>query len=294
MIAARRARGVAAQRVERPTARGYPLVVTSEDHEAISAVLSATRALLRVSDAPAVLAVVATLVHDLGGGVVPARLAADGMSIQADLSLGLSEPMLAWAEPVSLAAMRLTAFLPGFVEDARWVLDELVGVAQRDDEATRDVLTGLLTRRAWMRRLARAVPGDSVCLIDLDHFKGVNDTSGHAAGDQVLRALGELLLHSFRDGDSCGRYGGDELACLTPGLPFAALADRCERVRTDWHRVRPTAATEVGLSIGVAQVGDEGGRVALQSADRAMYRAKAGGRDHVELAVESDYRGDPK
>lgn len=98
----------------------------AQDHDALSAVLAATRALLRTTSPTHVTDVVATLVHDLGGGLVPARLADDGTAVQIDVSLGLSEPLLPWAEPVSLAAMRLTTVLPGFVEDARLVLDDLL------------------------------------------------------------------------------------------------------------------------------------------------------------------------
>ena len=274
----------------RPSGRAYPAVVATEDHEAVSARLAATRALL-VADAPEqVAAVVATLVRDLGGGLVPARLADESQVLPIDVSLGLTEPMLPFAEPVSVTSMRLSALLPEVLEDARLVLGRLLGDVRRDDEASRDGLTGLLSRRAWMRRLSTARVGDGVCLIDLDDFKSVNDVQGHDAGDQVLRCLGDLLLRSFRDLDACGRYGGDELVCLTPGMSAVLLGKRCDALRGAWERERPSAGAGVGLSVGVAPVPPGGGRAALLAADRAMYRAKQSGRNRTVLAGPDEVR----
>ncbi len=215
---------------------------------------------------------------------MPARLADPASSLPVDVSLGLSEPLLPYADPVSVAAMRLAQLLPEMVEVALLVVVRLRGELQRADEATRDPLTGLLTRRAWMRRLADADVGDSVCLIDLDRFEAVNDRDGHSAGDAVLRAAGALLLGGFRQVDRCGRYGVDELTCLTPGLAAPALAQRFEALRVQWEQQRPACAADVGLSIGVAAVTAAGGRAALQAADAAMYRAKRAGRGRTVVA----------
>jgi diguanylate cyclase (GGDEF)-like protein len=288
------ARQVGARARRSDNGRAYPLTAASQGLEALGAELAATQALLRAESAAEVCAVVSTLVHDLGGTLVPARYADPATVVPVDVSLGLSEPLLPFAEPVSVAAMRLNAVLPAFLEGARLVLSRLRGDLQRDEEATRDQLTGVLTRRAWMRRLSGAAPGDSVCLIDLDHFKAVNDTGGHAAGDAVLRAIGALILRTFRVGDSCGRYGGDELVCLAPGLPGPGLVARCEQLRRAWEQERPAAGARVGLSIGVAEVREGGGRAALQSADSAMYRGKTEGRNRTVLASLNDYgRGSP-
>lgn len=272
-----------------PVRRPYPAVPAEDDLDAVSAQLGATRALLSASTPQDVAAIVATLVHDLGGGLVPARLAELNASLQLDVSLGLSEPMLPWAEPVSVAAMRLSRVLPGFVQDARQVLDRLRYDATRADEAERDALTGLLTRRAWMRRLSAADPGDAVCLIDLDHFKAANDSGGHAAGDEVLRAIGRLLLRVLRPDDACGRYGGDELACLAVDMPAQSLVARVDQLRTLWQQQRPVAGSDVGLSAGVAQVGHHEPRAALNAADKALYRIKAVGGDATAVATDDDH-----
>ncbi len=287
VLAARRD-AQAGRRGQGSSDRAYPPVKAPSDQDALAAQLAATRALLRASAVDEVVQIVATLVHDLGGAVVPARIADASRALQIDVSFARSEPMLPWAEPVSLAAMRLSEVLPELVEDARLAVSRLQAAVQRDDEASRDVLTGLLTRRAWMRRLAGAGTGDSVALLDLDLFKSVNDTHGHDVGDATLRAVGALLNRKFREGDLCGRYGGDELVCLTRGMSAPALVQRCQDAAREWEQVRPASAAAVTLSIGVAAVDERGGRAALQRADRAMYRAKAAGRDQVVIAGPED------
>jgi diguanylate cyclase (GGDEF)-like protein len=279
-------------RRRRDNGRAYALGPASSDPTALSAELAATQALLRARSAAEVGAIVSTLVHDLGGVLVAARCADPTTTIPVDVSLGLSEPMLPSADPVSAAAMRLGAVLPEFLPSARLVLARLQGELRRDEEARRDDLTGVLTRRAWMRRLSRATPGDSVCLIDLDHFKTTNDTGGHAAGDAALRAFGGLMLRAFREDDACGRLGGDEFVCLTPNLDGRGLVARCEEVRARWESEKPVAAAPIGLTIGVAEVGEEGGRAALQLADAAMYVGKAQGRNRTTLSSSAtDDRG---
>jgi diguanylate cyclase (GGDEF)-like protein len=287
MIAARRSEqaggrsGVGAR-------RAYPAVGIDDDRGELPAWIAATRALLRASTPEEVTDVIATFIEDLGGELVPARLADTATAIPFDISLGLSEPLLPRADPASEAAMRLAKVLPEFMEDARLVIDRLRGDVRRIDEAERDTLTGLLTRRAWMRRLSSAAAGDPICMIDLDRFKAVNDTSGHAAGDEVLRAVGALLLRTFRDKDACGRYGGDEMVCLTPGMPVTVLAQRLDAMREQWEERRPESGSAVGLSIGVAVLMHDP-RAALKAADAALYRVKNSGRNRTAIATEDDY-----
>jgi diguanylate cyclase (GGDEF)-like protein len=268
--------------------RAYPAVGIEAVHPELPAWFAATRALLRVTDPEQVPEVIATLIRDLGGRLVRARVADPATAFPIDVSFGLSEPLLACADPLSGAASGLARVLPEFVEDARIVLGRLRRDARRTDEAERDTLTGLLTRRAWMRRLSSADAGDPVSMIDLDRFKTVNDTAGHTAGDEVLRAVGALLMGTFRDNDACGRYGGDELVCLTPGMPIAVLTRRLDTMRQQWEGLRPASGAVVGLSIGVAVIRDSP-RAALQAADRALYRVKNGGRNRTLIAGEGDY-----
>jgi len=285
VVATRQATGRADRREGR---RAYPLAATSQDLHAIGAELAASKALLRAESDAELGLIVLTLVHDLGGALFPARDADPATAIPVDVSLGLSEPMLACADPDSLPALRLGAVLPDFLEGARLVLDRRRGEVRRGEEATRDPLTGVLTRRAWMRRVSGAVPGDGICLIDLDHFKALNDAEGHAAGDAALHVAGGLMLRTFRSGDACGRYGGDEFVCFSPGLPAQTLLVRCEELRHAWVQERPAAAARVGLSIGVAEVSDQGARAALSAADSAMYRGKFAGGNRTVLASPED------
>lgn len=124
----------AARRSERPTGgpiRAYPPADPGDDPEATAVRLAATRALLSAATPDEVAAIVATLIHDLGGGMLPARLDPQCSTLPLDVSLGLTEPMVPWAEPVSLAAMRLESVLPGFLEEAKAVLARLLADARR-------------------------------------------------------------------------------------------------------------------------------------------------------------------
>lgn len=178
-------------------------------------------------------------------------------------------------------------------------LDEIRSLQnQLSEQANRDPLTGLYNRRyldATMdRELARCRREGqplSVMLIDIDHFKRVNDTWGHQAGDEVLRHLADML--NVRSSDIASRYGGEEFLVLLPGMPQSVAIERAEQYRKSFEagvvrfgefRIHAT------LSIGIACY-PEHARTAeelVRNADQALYRAKAGGRNRVnvsELAV---------
>ena len=237
-----------------------------------SAVLEATRSLLWLRTARDARRITEGLVRELGGSIAPAATdTAD--AIPADLSFGDGEPVLATAPPGSSARTLLEDHLPAFLLDARQVL-ELSGRSERlAESAATDVLTALPNRRMIERALGRLTHRDTVLMIDLDHFKQVNDGFGHAAGDDVLRTFGQILHETIRGRDFAGRYGGEEFVVIldTPTGAEAFL----ERLRDEWSIRRPYPVT---FSAGAASsVGDADQTMSM--ADDALYRAKAAGRD---------------
>jgi two-component system cell cycle response regulator len=168
-------------------------------------------------------------------------------------------------------------------------------------KATHDELTGLLNRASiadFLRReLERAKRQDGVCgviLADLDHFKSVNDTLGHGAGDSVLREAAQRLTSGVRGYDAVGRYGGEEFLIVLPGCDAMSLRQRAENI-LEGFRSRPFAAAETTIPVNVslgAACSSSWNAPALESivraADRALYRAKHNGRDRVELAEISE------
>jgi len=171
---------------------------------------------------------------------------------------------------------------------------ELVEANHRLEElAARDPLTGIFNRRHFIdraeRELERARRGGhrtSVLLIDIDHFKRVNDTHGHEAGDDVLRAVCARLAGGLRDADLLARLGGEELGVLAPETDTASALVVAERLRQSVAS-GPYAAGEAKLvitvSIGSATTGeaDEPLKSLMGRADKALYAAKAGGRNRV-------------
>jgi diguanylate cyclase (GGDEF)-like protein len=157
--------------------------------------------------------------------------------------------------------------------------DWLTGVANR--RAFFDRGEALLARNAAERRSAGLV------LFDIDHFKEVNDTAGHQAGDAVLKAFAELVVSATRPGDLFGRLGGEEFACLLPKTSMAEtlrLSDRIRRAFAAMHF--PYLENNVTVSIGIAMAGeaDRDLQMLLATADRALYRAKTEGRNRVAPA----------
>lgn len=160
-----------------------------------------------------------------------------------------------------------------------------------------DSLTGLANRRAFMEvldgeieRADRYERPLSVVLLDLDHFKKVNDSYGHAAGDDVLRAAAEVLRSVCRDVDLAARLGGEELALILPETDREGARIVAERVRarieSTNHEAPEGSTFQVTASIGVAWMvsGVETGEALLQRADKALYRAKSRGRNQVALS----------
>lgn len=156
--------------------------------------------------------------------------------------------------------------------------------------ATTDPLTGLPNRRAMTERLQAALAtahrhGDpvSVALIDIDHFKRINDEFGHAAGDRVLQQVGPLLAAQLRASDHLGRWGGEEFLLVCSHTPLDAALDLAERLRSNVEAFGFGHGETVTVSIGVAnyQLADDAEGL-LARADAALYRAKESGRNRVE------------
>nr|BFD41119.1 diguanylate cyclase [Pseudomonas sp. FFPRI_1] len=155
-----------------------------------------------------------------------------------------------------------------------------------------DSLTGLLNHGAWkdqleieFQRCRRQAQGGAIALIDIDHFKAINDTYGHVAGDVVLRQLSRILRQNLRASDQAGRYGGDEFCVILPDVPLEHAAELMEALRGRFGALgyEQSPALQVSLSIGLAAFNPEHGDAMgwLNDADQALYAAKTGGRNNV-------------
>jgi len=245
----------------------------AEPHDQVpGAVLDATRSLFRLRTGGSARRVAEHLVRELGGHLVPAGT--DGPDvIPVDVSFGDGEPLLPAAAPGSAARALLERYLATFLLDARLVL-QLSGQNELlAESASTDSLTGLPNRRMLERALGRLSADDTVIMLDLDHFKQVNDTFGHAAGDAVLRVFGHVLGGTVRGRDIVGRFGGEEFLIVLPSVEGADAF--LSRLRAEWLTKRPFPVT---VSAGVAaSTGDPDETVSL--ADQALYQAKKAGRD---------------
>jgi diguanylate cyclase (GGDEF)-like protein/PAS domain S-box-containing protein len=164
-------------------------------------------------------------------------------------------------------------------------------------QAIRDPLTGLFNRRymeeSLERELHRAARHNTtlgVIMLDLDHFKRFNDTFGHAAGDTILRELGNLLQSQLRGEDIACRYGGEEFALIILDAPLAVVMQRAEQLRAAVRQLNVTyweqSLGTVTLSLGVAVYPQHGVTTEelLRASDTALYQAKAAGRNRVVTA----------
>lgn len=185
----------------------------------------------------------------------------------------------------------------------RLVRDRTRALERKNEElkelAARDSLTGLLNHRAVIEQFHHALNGAyryreplAVIMVDIDHFKTVNDRFGHQAGDSVLMTLARLLLQHVRAADICGRYGGEEFLLLLPKAVPGTAYELAERLRRQIHTLElaELQGTRVTASFGVAELDLEGPVVSgdhlIRRADEALYQAKRLGRNRVCCAAD--------
>jgi diguanylate cyclase (GGDEF)-like protein/PAS domain S-box-containing protein len=161
-------------------------------------------------------------------------------------------------------------------------------------QATTDELTGVRNRRSLLEtarqeftRALRYQHPLSVLMLDIDHFKDINDSHGHDVGDQVLRAVADACRRELRDSDVLGRLGGEEFGVVLPNTRHEGALAVAERLRARIEALRVGDGIAPKVSIGVACMeGANGIEDVLKRADQALYAAKAAGRNRVSLAAK--------
>jgi diguanylate cyclase (GGDEF)-like protein len=211
----------------------------------------------------------------------------------ATICLGTVTALLMIVHPVAI----LFVFVPLFV------LHQSVLVRQLEELASQDQKTGLLNATAWngaaLRELNRARRHSSrpgVLMVDLDHFKRINDKYGHLAGDAVLKAVATTIKNEVRAYDSVGRFGGEEFVVFLPDLTETPAIDIAERIRKAIAELKVEftdgeshhVMNDLSASIGVATYPDAGTALdrLLHAADRALYFAKRTGRNKVVNSLD--------
>ncbi len=194
-------------------------------------------------------------------------------------------------EPWSASARRI---LNGAAVEASAALARATHHRDAETRATTDALTGLPNRRYFdefcglLARRRRADDAVGVLIVDIDHFKTVNDTWGHGVGDEVLRAVARAITTAVRDDDVPARFGGEEFAVLLRNPSPSVAVDVAERVRIAVGRLAfgDLGPERVSVSVGVAVAESSHEPIGhvIEAADRALYEAKRTGRNRVVAA----------
>ena len=223
-------------------------------------------------------------------------------------AVGLYQPPMTavWLAPAALAAYLIPAVArPGAMAEAMRsapitipvsimlaeLLSRMMATVRRVQRAERasagmlaraavtDELTGLGNRRLGNRLLDSLGPGDALFVLDLDHFKAINDNYGHAEGDRLLVLLGNFLRESLRQGDEVARYGGEEFIIVARQIGTGAV-DAAGRLLNGWRKIRPLTTFSIGVAVHEAGVEPA---LTFGKADTALYQAKQLGRDQICL-----------
>lgn len=229
------------------------------------------------------------------------------LALLAGLNPLLSRPYSPPAMATALVSMAyLGMFFHVFGDRSISYFTRLQAVNRRLHQmASHDPLTGVFNARAYYEHCERLMRleqrGDSpyaVLFVDLDHFKRINDTHGHAAGDSVLQTVAGCLSRSIRQSDLLGRIGGEEFSIFLPGTDLAGATQLAENIRQAIETLLPDIGSQrlpITASIGVA--GNQRNSLPMQDiqkqADQAMYQAKAAGRNRVSSLAGSTLEGVP-
>jgi diguanylate cyclase (GGDEF)-like protein len=236
--------------------------------------------------------------NDLGDGALRcAHVAADQMTLEIPMAArGELYGLLQIGTTGADGTRRLAAIQPiaSAVADAMSLALSSLALRERlRNQALRDPLTGLYNRRFLEEMQARLCldaerrkTSIAAIMIDLDHFKKLNDQHGHGAGDAVLRDVASAVLSCLRTTDVACRYGGEELAILLPDCTMALAIGKAEQIRHRITELTGSAGLSVTASLGVAAIPESatGPTDLLPSADAALYQAKQNGRDRVSVA----------
>ena len=219
----------------------------------------------------------------LGEGHLEERVAVDGLSELGVLQRGIN---------------KMAAHLQSMTEQMQEKIDQVT--ARLVYQASHDALTGLINRWEFEQRLEGALQTallqnreHVLCYMDLDQFKIINDTSGHGAGDELLRQLALMLKSDLRERDTLARFGGDEFALLLENCSVEAAMEVVDKIRADVQRYRfqwEERVFSIGLSVGMVAVNSMSGSAAslLSAADTACYVAKDGGRNRIHIYESRD------
>jgi diguanylate cyclase (GGDEF)-like protein len=181
-----------------------------------------------------------------------------------------------------------------------YALHRSVLIRQFEQAATTDSKTGLLNAASWnaiaeaeLDRAREHGTEIGLLILDIDHFREVNNMHGHLVGDQALRRIGDALRSEVRSNDLCGRFGGEEFVILLPGTTSGTILDVANRIRRRVHETQmlagATTAFQITVSIGAASFPTAGRTLPelMTAADNALFAAKDAGRNQVRVVEAS-------